>query len=178
MRVELDSTDERFEESVDHLRRKTLFHKRIGRGNVVVLQECPSRGALGLQPQQSDACLVEDVAHGCKGRRNQLLRVAERITENVVFLVTAHECARFEITHLQLHEVDFGLDFRVGGEQHLETTVEAKAVDDVGTNPTADAIACLENRDSSSCALQVTRTLQSGQTCTDDDDVGLCRIAE
>ncbi len=103
--------------------------------------------------------------------------VAERVGDDVILRLGAHERAGGEVPHRQLHEIDVAAHLGIGGEQNLETAVETKTIDDVGAHATTNAVACLEKRDTTASALQVAGARETRKTSTYDDDVvGLARV--
>jgi len=176
IRVELDTANEGLEETVDHLGGETLFAQCVDCGEIFVLQNRARGRALHAPTQQADARLVENVADGCNGGGNEMCGVAQRIADDVVFVVAPHQGSRMEVAHVQLDQVDFGGEFGICGEQHLKTSVEAESVDHVSAYATAHTVGGFEYQHAASGALQVTRTLQTCQACSDDDCVVRCRF--
>ena len=82
-----------------------------------------------------------------------------------------HERAPVEPTQLECGEIELTLRLRVGGEEHLEATVELEAVDHVGAHAPTDAVGCLENDHAAAGFVQCSRAGESGEPGSDHGDV-------
>ena len=70
-------------------------------------------------------------------------------------------------------EVELTPSFGVGGEQHLEATVELKPFDRIGAHATADPVRRLEHHHLVPAVGEHACARQAGQAGADDCDVGL-----
>ncbi len=168
--IELDATDERPEEAVDHRRREAVGVECGGRGDVVAGEETGGVHATQPRSQQRDARLVEEVADRGGRGGDEAGRPAERVGHDRTLAVPPHERARFERLEVERVHVELAVHLGVGGEGDLEATVEGEAVDDVAADAAADAVGCFVHLDPMSGVVEVDGARQPGEACSDDDD--------
>ncbi len=95
----------------------------------------------------------------------------ERVGKAMEPTAHPHERAPVEPLQRERGEIELTLRFRVGGEEHLEATVELEAVDHVRAHAPTDAVGCLEDDHVAAGLVQCSRAGESGQAGSDHGDV-------
>src|SRR6478735_1588193 len=99
--------------------------------------------------------------------------LAHRVGEHLQAVRASDQHAGAEGLEIERRHVDPPSHRRVGGVEHMEATIAAEAVDDVGADAPADPVARLEDDDLVTELGQSSRAPQPCQPCPDDDDVSV-----
>ena len=93
------------------------------------------------------------LAQTCAQRIRQRAWVAQWVTNRAHAPVPPNVCTRQEGAEVERLEIERPLRLRVAIEQHLEATVEHKAIDSIGADTATNAVRCLDDLDLEPCLL-------------------------
>ena len=128
-------------------------------------------GDLHTMEQPRQAHLVGERTDGCERAGQQHQRTPERIADRVRAGPGPHERSGDERAQVERIDVELCRHLRIGGEHHLEPTIEAEAVGDIGTHPPADPVAGLQHHDRATGLVRGTGRRESHKPRADHDDV-------
>lgn len=104
------------------------------------------------------------------GSRDQQ-RSPQRVSDSVKSTSHAHHGAWFEQAELERIEVEALLRLGIRGEHDLEAAIEQESVDRVAADAATHAIGSLEHPAVDTCASEILRAHEAGETRAHDDDV-------
>ena len=166
----MDATYQWPEKTVDDAIGKAGLAKGVDGGDVVAGQQLSRRYASQPRPQAGHPQLVGQRPYRRQRGRHGSRRPAERVGNLHPFAVAPDECARVKGLQAQGGDVELPVQFGVGGEGDLETSVEEIPVDVVGANPAADVVAGFEHQHRQTGLVKGHRTRQAGETGADDNN--------
>ena len=123
------------------------------------------------QSQAADTQLVSERPDGIESPAQSIDGMPEWISDPMPAAAVADESSRIKTAQVKRCVVELLLRLGVGGQQHLETTIQAKAFAKVSDHPTTDAIGRLTNHKRTARIVQAARARQPSQTRADDDCV-------
>ena len=141
--VELDAADEGSEEALDDRVGESGVGQRSARRGVVALEEPDRVNAAQAMAQPGNAGLVEQRTDRSGHGRQRGRGSAERVADDGALPVAPDERARIERSEVERCHVELAVHLGICGERDLETAVEREAVDVVGADSAADAVARL-----------------------------------